>query len=102
MGYPAAFLKQIVGRHNVFGVIIFDVLQRPVLAVFRLSVANCIGNLDIGIRKICIAEDEVAFELSYPSDAYRVIMASCVDIDNIFKYRTVVDTVVGVLCKKRS
>ena len=94
---PAAVLKQIVGSYDVFRVIIFDTFQRSVLTIFRIPAAcNSICDLDVGVGQVNITENEVAFKLSDPADADRIIATPGIGKDNIFKYWSVIDTVVGV------
>ena len=93
-------LQYIIGSHNVFRIIIPYLFKRRIFSVFRCpAFVDSICHLYIRIVKITVPENKITLKFSYSSDTYRVILAAGIHINNIFKCRTVVDSVIGIAGK---
>ena len=90
-------LDGIVTCEDVLGIVVANLLQRGIFAVFGLAVVHhghaC---LYVGVSRIALAEDEVAFKLSYSPDACCISTGTGVSEDDVFKRGAIVDAVVGV------
>ena len=97
MDDPAPFLKQVVRRHDVLGVIVVDRLKGTVFPVFGLLAReDRHSDLDVGIVHLRAPQDEIAFEAADPSDADGASFALSVEVDDVLKAWAVVDPVVRV------
>ena len=94
------FLKQRVGRQQKFRIIIvLYAFKRSVLSVLGLTaLEDRIRHLNVGIIHLVVAENKVAFKPAYPADAYHIIPARSVSVNDIFNDRSEIDPVVSVIC----
>ena len=100
---PIALLDHISSGHDEFGIIVYNLFQRPVFAVFRFTaIHDRHSHLYISILHLLITQDEIAFQFADSSNAYRVVLGSCIGINDILQYRTIVDAVIRVHGKVES
>ena len=62
------------------------------------TVCNGIGNLNIGIILILSAHDKIAFQLSNPPYADRVVVSTRVYVDYVFQIRPILNSIIGIQC----
>ena len=95
-----SLLQKSVGREQIFRIIIvLYAFKRSVLSVLGLTaLEDCIRHLNVGIIHLVVAENKVAFKPADPADAYHIIPARSVSVNDIFKDRSEIDPVVSVIC----
>ena len=87
---PISLLDHIAAGHDKFGIIICDLFQRPVFAVFRFpAVHDRHSHLYISILHLLITQDEITFQLADSANAYRIVLGSCIGINDILQNRTI-------------
>jgi len=92
-----ALLDGIVAREDVLGIVVANLLQRGVFAVFSSAVVHhCHACLHVGVSGVASTENEIAFKRAYSSYACRIAVGKGVGVDHILKRRPVVDPVVGI------
>ena len=97
MDDAVALLDGIVAREDVLGIVVANLLQRSVFAVFGLAVVHhCHARLHVGVSGVAFTENEIAFKRTYSPYACRISVGTGVGVDHIFNRRPVVDPVVGI------
>ena len=92
-----ALLDGIVAREDVFGIVVANLLQRGVFAVFRFAAGHHRHTgLHIGVFGIATAQNEIAFKRTDAPDACGIAMRTGVCENGVFKRGAVVDAVVRV------
>ena len=98
-----SLLDHISSGHDKFGIVVCDLFQRPVFTLFRFpAVHDRHGHLHISILHLLITQDEIAFQFADSANAYRVVLGSCIGINDILQNRTIVDAVIRVHGKVES
>ena len=91
---PISLLDHVAPGHDKFGIIVSDLFQRSVLAIFCFpAVHDRHGHLHISILHLLITQDEIAFQFADSANACRIVPGSCIGINDIFQNRTIVDAV---------
>ena len=90
-------LNGIASRQQILGIVVFNLSEGPVFALFRCPVGHDgHGNLNVCVAHLGVPEDEVAFQLPDASDADLIALHESVAIDDVLQYGPVIDAVVGV------
>ena len=90
-------LDGIVAREDVLGIVVSNLLQRGVFAVFRFTVGHHRhADLYVGVIGIATTQNEIALKRADAPDACGIAMCTGVCENGVFKRGTVVDAVVGV------
>ena len=106
MVYSVPFLQQPIQRHYIFRKWVSDHLQGSVFsflckihAIFiNIPVINIPGNLNIRIIHIRVPQNEINFQLPYFPNTDRISPAPGIIINDVFQYRSILDSVICVGC----
>ena len=103
MEYAVASLDWVVAREDEFWIVVANLLQWRVLPVLRGLVKHH-RHGDLGVCVVCVAlaKNEVAFKLTYTSDADCIAVGARIGINDILKRGTVVDPIVRVGCEVKT
>jgi hypothetical protein len=98
MMHTFSFLKKGIEREEITRISVPDESEWSIFPIFHIRVRNAQRHLYVCIL-VSLASDEIALKLSDSSNCKLVAMRAEIDIERIFKRRTIVQAYVDIPCK---